>query len=94
MQTVMGEAERTFEFRAYRNPALKGYGVKEWLIRLLAGGPKFTEDVRIEARKVGITWYALQRARQDIGCRVMNLTGESHSWTWSLPRARDLFDPD
>jgi hypothetical protein len=57
---------------------------KEFLLRLLAQGPRPATDVVAEAEQEGISERTLKRAKKDLGVRS-NKGEMTSGWEWSLP---------
>ncbi|OAI49307.1 hypothetical protein AYO43_03135 [Nitrospira sp. SCGC AG-212-E16] len=56
-----------------------------WLREILADGPKATEDIYLEGRKVGLSESTLDRAKADLGIRSKKHSfGGKGAWCWQL----------
>lgn len=59
----------------------------EWLMALLADGPRAADEVYAEARKVGMGQRSLRRAKSKlkVESRKQGFQGEHVVWKWALP---------
>ena len=63
------------------------FGIDNWLVRVLSGGPIPAMDVRRMAEEIGVSLKTLQRSKKRMGVRSLVGTGpvEGRIWRWSLP---------
>lgn len=78
-KSILGDAEA--------DPAGDGgllYEARDWLLDLLADGPKAAREVRAAAAEAGHSWATVRRAKSalKIGGRKSSLRG---GWEWTLP---------
>ncbi len=56
----------------------------DFLREVLGAGPVPSGKIEDEARKAGLAWRTVRRAKDQLGVRVRK-TGVDGGWVWSLP---------
>lgn len=64
----------------------------EFLRELLEPGPVATDDVKAEAKKAGLSWATVRRAKDAIGARSRKIGFADAQWFWTLPDPKQVED--
>jgi len=65
---------------------------EEFLRQLLEAGPVATDDVKAEAKKAGLSWATVRRAKDVIGARSRKTGFADARWFWALPDPKPVED--
>jgi putative DNA primase/helicase len=70
----------------------------DFLLEALAGGPRPANDVKAEAKQIGLTEQMLKTARKKLGMKPYKVGGEFGGkgavWIWELPDSQEGEDKD